>query len=454
MTLVDDGSAAPATLAEGTVLLEALGAAADAREAAVRDLVLALGEVVRAGVTERLEGLPVDVVLRVRQRWTDAEVAMLCDAADALTAMPATRQWWAQGVLSWSMVRDVVAAVRPLGRDGRAAVDARLAASGDRLHDMSPSQIAWAVADAVDEVRGPAEVRQRERAAREGSFLALQLGLDGHGRLYGELDQVDTAIVAAGLDHRAAQEQASTEQTPEGSRDPMGHDGAATPTSRRARRRTRARLRAGALVGLCRDALGGPGHEQTPRRAARPLIVVHVPLDRITATAGGLLEVAVPSGLPRLSAALVESLAADADVRAVVMDGARPLCVTTKVDAATVPEDVRLAVQARDLGARDMGGATTVPLSHLHHLDPGSHHVDRMVVASPRGHLRVIHRHGWRGQVDPSTGTVTWTSLGRRPITTRPWGTPLARGPRDGPEPPSRRPDAPEPPPPDPPPPG
>ncbi len=173
MALVDDGSAAPATLAGGTVLLEALGAAAEAREAAVRDLVLALGEVVRAGVTERLEGLPVDVVLRVRQRWTDAEVAMLCDAADVLAAMPATRQWWAEGVLTWSMVRDVVAAVRPLGRDGRAAVDARLAASGDRLHEMSPSQVAWAVTDAVDEVRGPAEVRQRERAAREGSFLAL-----------------------------------------------------------------------------------------------------------------------------------------------------------------------------------------------------------------------------------------------------------------------------------------
>lgn len=181
--------------------------------------------------------------------------------------------------------------------------------------------------------------------------------------------------------------------------------------------------------------------------------MVHIPLDRLTATAAGLLEVAVPSELPRLSAAVVESLAADADVRAVVMDGARPLCVTGRVDAATVPEDVRLAVQARDLGARDMGGATTVPLSHLHHLDPGSHHVDRMVVASPRGHLRMMHRHGWHGRVDPSTGTVTWTSLGRRPITTRPWGTPPAEGPHDGPAPPSTGAAAHERPPPDPPPP-
>ena len=96
--------------------------------------------------------------------------------------------------------------------------------------------------------------------------------------------------------------------------------------------------------------------------------------------------------------------------------------VTKKLHADAVPDDTRLAVQARDLGARDPGGRTTVPLSHVHHLGgDGVHDPDRMAVVSPRGHHRVLHRHGWSGQVDPATGRTTWTSPAGHTVTTIPW---------------------------------
>ncbi|WP_370326670.1 hypothetical protein [Euzebya sp.] len=102
--------------------------------------------------------------------------------------------------------------------------------------------------------------------------------------------------------------------------------------------------------------------------------------------------------------------------------------VTRKLTAKDISDDTRLAVTARDLGARDPAGRTTVGLSDVHHLDgDGLHDPDRLATVSRRGHLRIIHRHGWTGQVDPDSGWLTWTHPGGRTITTLPWGTRLTR---------------------------
>lgn len=127
-------------------------------------------------------------------------------------------------------------------------------------------------------------------------------------------------------------------------------------------------------MGLLADSLAG-------RRAdgrtvpAKPLFVIHIPLDRITQIASGLLEVAVAGWLPTLNGRLTDQLAGDADIKAVIFDGARPLMVTRKLTAKDIPGDTRLACAARDLGARDPGGGTPIPLSDPHHLNddlPGS----------------------------------------------------------------------------------
>ena len=181
-------------------------------------------------------------------------------------------------------------------------------------------------------------------------------------------------------------------------------------------------------MGLLADSLAGRRRDGTVI-PAKPLLVVHVPLDQITATASGLLEVAVPGWLPTLTGRLTNLLAGDADLKAVIFDGARPLMVTRKLTATDIPADTRLACAARDLGARDPGGRTPIPLSDLHHLnDDRTHDPDQMARVSPTGHHRVIHRHGWTGQVDPDTGQLTWTNpTTGRTITTLPWSTTLPR---------------------------
>ena len=456
------------TLAEGVDLLAWLNDLAGQRERLVLDVVTVLADINRAGVVEAIEGLPVDTLLAVRHGWNRAERAILLDAGDVLAVMPATLAWWRQGVISWSVVRDIVAQVRSLGRDGRQLVDARLHASRDLLADMDPDRIAWAVEDAVTEVRGLKEKEQQERLAEQDSYLHFQLDMFGGSRVSGYLDAVDTTIVTNALDHRANQAGSATDdgtddgsaespsnadgpttdegpsgRGPSGGPAPQGpsagptpgpgddHDhGGDDPEPRWKRRRTRAKRRAGSLVDLARDGLAGRDDDGNVI-PAKPTMVVHVPLDGITETASGLLECAVLNSLPTISSSLLEILAKDADVRAVLFDGARPLAVSKKANANDVPEDTKLAVKARDLGARDPAGRTPAPLSHIHHLKPGRHHPDEMVCASPTGHLRIIHRHGWTGTVLPD-GVVEWTRQGQT-IRTRPWHTRLRQAPADPP---------------------
>lgn len=103
-------------------------------------------------------------------------------------------------------------------------------------------------------------------------------------------------------------------------------------------------------------------------------------------------------GLPRISAAAAEALAAAADVRAVLFDGARPLAVSGKVNAANIPANTRFAVRARDRGCRFPGSPDPLAHTDVHHLVErarnGSHHPDNLVALSRRFHT-LTHRHGW-----------------------------------------------------------
>jgi predicted ABC-type ATPase len=416
-TSTSPADAGPASLAEGVDLLEAFSAAAAARHRAEVEVVTTLGVLMRAGVVEPLEHLPVDVYLSVRQRFTSPERHMLTDAAEMLADMPATTGLWTDGVLSWSQIRTLVTRLRRYGRPLRVQLDACLAASTELLDLVDADRFDDLVCQAIDALRTPEDVAEEEAAIAGQAYLAARASGDGTVALHGEYAAVDAATVLGAIDAQAARDTAQ-----HGDRRGDG------------RPLTRAQRRARALANLCRDSLAG--HTGRPvagsngrccrRRPASPTMVVHVPWQWITQSAAGVLEVPVPGYLPTLTATTVEALAADAEVRVVIFNGHRPLMVTEKLSAADIPDDTRLAVQARDLGARDPGGRTTVPLSDVHHLGgDGVHDPDRMAVVSPRGHHRILHRHGWSGQVDPATGRITWTSPAGQTITTLPWSARL-----------------------------
>jgi len=132
--------------------------------------------------------------------------------------------------------------------------------------------------------------------------------------------------------------------------------------------------------------------------------------------------------LPRLTARLADGLAGDADIRAVVFDGARPLAVSDKLTAASIPTKTRIAVTARDRGCRLPGSADPVGHSDVHHLvhreHGGTHHPDNLALLSRRHHT-LVHTHGWTLTLDPPSGQITATRH-TRTWPSLPRGTPLA----------------------------
>lgn len=104
-------------------------------------------------------------------------------------------------------------------------------------------------------------------------------------------------------------------------------------------------------------------------------------------------------------------------MRAVLFDGARPLAVSSKLRAEKIPDDVRMAVRARDMGDRWPG--SNAPLGHteIHHFkhraDGGIHDVGNLASFTRDVHLNRIHKHGWKVSLDPSTAMITVKRNGR-----------------------------------------
>lgn len=277
---------------------------------------------------------------------------------------------------------------------------------------------------AAAELRGARSVERSEEAQQRGSFLWMQPGMFNRGKIYGEMDNLSLAAVVNRVDEAAPPD-----------------DG-----------RSLAQRRADGLVALATHACAGaedstgaiavdeaedaPADDDTPAsrptchpRLGHPNYAVSVLIDwrDITVTAAGMVEINAPGCLPTISASLLESIAGDATVQAIICDGERPLTVTRRVRAARIPDDVRKAVRARDRGDRFPGSRR--PVRHLHHFDKkgAGHHVDQIIGLADISHQR-IHRHGWQVRLDPDTAEVTFTR-GERAWTLLPRGTPLRRPP-------------------------
>ena len=412
------GTLAP--VAEDTAAAELRALTEHVREAErhLAAAVISAGRLASSGVCERVEGLPLELLLGLACRLTGADRRMLVAAGEALADMPMTAALFRDGALSWGQVRAITGAVRRLSIADRAELDERIAASAAMYHGIDaydPDQLLWAVDQALDELRQARVVERAESRRREASFVSVQAALDGGVRLYAELDAVRGATVLNALDAASAR--------PLATEVPSKRQDAATQPEQAWTSTPRARQYADALETVCADWLGGDAG-----RPARPLLVAHVDLAQLSRRPEGTVELAVRGGLPRISAAALEALAASGDVRAVLFEGARPLAVTGKVKADTIPADTRFAVRARDLGCRFPGSADPLGHTDLHHMvhreQSGDHHPENLVSLSRRFHT-LSHRHGWRLKISPDSGLVTahrrhraWRGLPR--------GTPLA----------------------------
>ncbi len=379
--------------------------------------VIRAGRLASSGASERVEGLPLDLLLGLACRLTGADRRTLIAAGETLADLPAVATLFTEGALSWGQVRAITTGAKRLTTAQRNVLDAQVAASATDSFD--PDDLVWATRAAADDLRAPRQVERAEQRRRDANFVSIQAALDGGVRLYGEFDAVTGAPILNALD-AAAGPPAPTDPAPtaaagDGDGDGDGQAGwSAGPRSRQY---------ATALAQIAADWLGGD-----TRRPARPLLIAHVQVADLTASAAGTVEVNVRGPLPRISARLTDGLAADADVRAVVFDGARPLAVSDKLTATSIPTKTRIAVQARDRGCRFPGSQDPPGHSDVHHLvhreHGGDHHPDNLALLSRRHHS-LVHHHGWTLTLEPDTGAVTATRH-TRTFRSLPRGTPLA----------------------------
>ena len=422
------------TLTEGAAAWSALCEAIEQRARLDARIVELTGAVQRSGTIEALEGVTLDTALNLVHRLPGADRSMQITAAEVLRDMPATMGLFKAAQLSWGQVRGIVAEVRRLPRELRAIVDARIGASRDRLAKMDPDDLIDQVIVCVQELRDSGAVLRAQRNVARRNFIWAQPALVGPGKIYGELDNPSLATVITAIDAHA----------PAGDGRPLSQrraDGLVDMAAHRCPNTTGDTVEVGvgrgdvALgdagaggAGTDADAVvGDGGARRAPchRRIDRALPAFDVIVDTrdVTINAAGTISVAANGALPTLTAAACEALAAHAQVRAILMEGGRPIAVTRKIWAKALPNDVRRAVKARDRGDRFPGSRR--PIEHVHHLDKDQkgHHVDHLVGLSDASHKR-IHGHGWKISVDPPTGEVTFTR-GERTWTTLPRGTRL-----------------------------
>ena len=403
-----------------------------AADRAIRQAVRRAGELTGSGVCERVEGGPLEWAIGMVCRMTGADGRMIVAAGETLRHLPTVDQLWAQGHVSWGQVRAIVLAVRRLSVAKRRELDERIAASITEyggIDAFGPDHLVEAVDVAAAELSNTREAERREERQQATNFLSLQLSLEGRVRGYFDYDPVNGAIVVNGLDAAAPRPEAATDDHQPGEQTSRG------------------KRYADGLVEMAAEYLGGANSETSdtadvsadgkptrPRRRARPLLVAHVQTGDVTRGEGGILQLNVRGRLTRICAATLDIIARDADMQAVIFDGARPLAVSRKLRAEHIPDDTRFAVVARDLTDRFPG--SNDPIEHLHHFRPrkdgGLHDTDNLGGFSTRSHLWRIHKLGWRVSLDPTTGIVTarrrdraWRSLPRstglaRPPDTRP----------------------------------
>jgi len=439
--VVDGGTgSAPLDDGQASTELAALAGALHAADRAMAHAVETAGALLEAGTCEEEAGLPLDLWLAGAARLTGADRSTLLTAADTLRSLPTVAGLFAEGELSWAQVRQIVGATKRLSRADRAEVDARIAATVASYPDgagaFDPDGLVWAVDAAVDDLLLARRRQEREARKRRANFLQVQHDFDGGSEGSFALDPVATAALLNTLDAFAdpprkaeSSGQPADEATGASDEDAEDTNGACSDAGADAETppppTPRGAQLAEALQRLCAHALGALGSGGRP---ARPLLTAHIDLSQVTTHPDGTVSLGVRGPLSRISWSALERLADDADLRAVLFDGARPLAAS---GTRRIPEKVRAAVAARDQGDRFPGSQDPTSHCDVHHLIEqargGDHDPDRLVLLSRRSHTRV-HRHGWTMTHDPRSGQTVFRRGDLR-LSSLPTATRLASSP-------------------------
>lgn len=434
------------SVADAAEALSRLDDALGRARQAMAEAVDAAAMVVASGACEQLAGLTPELWLANEHRLGKAAQRDLLVAGRVLEWLPTLERLLANGQVSWGQVVAITSHCRSLAAGQLVRLDQRIADTAERwggVDGWAPDDFVKQVTVAADEVRDTMPGSDPDRPEPEPvlepgeGWLAVQPRFDGSSRYWGEADAVGTArmlqTAEAGWQarKRRLQTEADAAAAAAGGRPGIG--------SGRRRRMSTARRRWAGLSEAFSTFLAGnhPGDSGDDGvsgggRRARPAVNVLVDLATATKVAGGQVDHLLDGPLPTVSAAVIEALATDADLRAVLTDGARPLAVSAKIRASKVPADVSLAVRARDRGSRFPGSSLSTLRTHEHHLvpqhpnawrpsrtdlldgadPPAGHHPDNLIVLGDFEHLRLVHKHGWTPRLDVATGEVWVTRDG------------------------------------------
>ena len=385
-------------------------------------------------------GLGSEGLLREDAHRTGSEARLLVAASERLAWLPTLAALLAEGAVSWSTVRVVVAQTRHLTVEQLGWVDAAVAADTDGFCRCDADGQVAAVAELVDRAR-PDLHKGKEQRRYERSFLSLQPGFDGSLQVYGEFDPEAGAAILERLDAPGAGETEIGGEDPEP--DPTDASGwGRSKGARQAERLHQAcvhRCRPGTVACDCSDADADADRSDVDADApaggggsgfgrARPSLLVLTPVDRLaedvcsssTAHLAQLLW-RTARGPVSLSDAAVQRLACDATLRQVLTgssearDGTSDLAdghdvLGVAAPTETIPTRVRAALWARDAGCRFPGCKAPAQWTDGHHVRWGSKGgpttIENLVLLCRRHH-RAVHEGGWRLSFDAGSGVVT-----------------------------------------------
>jgi hypothetical protein len=402
---------------------------------------------------------------------TGADAAFLDRAVEVLRPMGRTQSAFDDGLLGWGQVRGIVLAARPLSVAQRELLDLALAGTVAQGRDCGePDRVVEVAQDLA--ARIDAVGTERDEAAQErAQSLAVQLGLDGWAAVHGQLAPENAAALMAALDAAADDPVAA------GAPPAADDDGRVLPpTARPARSRSAqwaealGRIAAwflghGPAACTCATARRGGPHDPdcaslTTTGRAKPRAMIITPfadlrpdgahqgnrndlddLDGLLGSVTARLLWRRGTGRRRISRTLTRALVDDADLIALLTDGAgMPLAIGDCY--APITTAMRRAVAARDQGCRAPGCSAPAAHCDVHHVIPreqgGPTALLNMTLMCRPCHTR-LRLHRWQMTLEPD-GTLK-TRIGRRTFTTRarlappprpPQGTPDA-----GPDPPT-----------------
>lgn len=324
-------------------------------------LIAAAAELVGRGGIDAVEGRPVEHVLRTEARLASWDASALTQASDTLRRMPALADAVRDGYVSWSQVRAISFAMRPVAAAQRGAIDAIIGEHAKRLADADPERLIELVQDHAARSRPDLTLRREDRTLRS-NFLAIQPTLDGKATLYGEGDAVSMATIVDALDAVAD--------------DPLHPDTGVT----------RAEQRFEALLHVAERTLAGESNDARPRPRVLATIDLADPDDGIRLLWG------LTGARPRLSRVTRDELLCDAAITPVVFDGRDVVGVADTTNV--FPDKVRTAILARDRRCRFCSRA---PASwcDVHHLVPGTGNTARDGCLLCRRCHRTVHRYRW-----------------------------------------------------------